>query len=290
LRPAVHITYLFAFRAAIGEVMRMNILRTLRIVSALLLLMAATRLNAVEITGHRGASYDAPENTLASMKLAWAQNADSIETDLWLSKDGKIVIIHDSDTKRMDGNTNKIATRTWDELRKVDVGSWKGSQFKGEPIPTLESILDSIPAGKRAVLEIKCGPEIAPELERVIRASKRPASQIAIISFKYDSLKESKARLPEIPHYFLYDYKTNAQGKLPKLETVIAEAKTGKFDGLDLQFKWPIDKAFVKKVKDAGLQLLVWTVNDPAVAKRLVEAGVDGITTDRPAWLREQLK
>ena len=268
----------------------MKISWTPRVLSALTLAVATFSSNAVEIIAHRGASHDAPENTLAAMKLAWEQNADSIETDLWLSKDGKVVIIHDSDTKRMGGTTNKIATRTWEDLQSVDVGAWKAPQFKGERIPTLESILDSIPKGKRAVLEIKCGPEIVPELVRVLKASKRPASELAIISFKYDALKESKAKLPEIPHYFLYDYKTNAQGKVPKLETVIAQAKTGKFDGLDLQFKWPIDKAFVKQVKDAGLQLVVWTVNDAAVARRMVEAGVDGITTDRPGWLREQLK
>src|SRR5262245_31253898 len=107
--------------------------------------MLATRLNAVEIIGHRGAAYDAPENTMASFKTAWSQNADAIETDLWLSKDGKIVIMHDGDTKRMggSGSTNKIATQTWEQLQKVDVGAWKGERFKGERIPTLESILAS---------------------------------------------------------------------------------------------------------------------------------------------------
>ena len=245
---------------------------------------------AVEIIGHRGAAHEAPENTMASFKTAWSQNADAIETDLWLSKDGKIVIMHDGDTKRMGGETNKIATQTWDQLQNVDVGAWKGEQFKGERIPTLESILASIPPGKRAVLEIKCGPEIVPELARVIHASKRKPAEIAVISFNFDSLKESKAALPELEHYFLYDYKTNAQGRLPELKPMIARAKSANFDGLDLQFKWPINKAFVKEVKAAGLKLVVWTVNDPAVARRMVESGVDGITTDRPGWLREQLK
>ena len=67
-------------------------------------------------------------------------------------------------------------------------------------------------------------------------------------------------------------------------------AKAADFDGLDLQYNWPITKSFVSEVKAAGLKLVVWTVDDPAVAKRLTEAGVDGITTNRPQWLREQLK
>jgi glycerophosphoryl diester phosphodiesterase len=66
--------------------------------------------------------------------------------------------------------------------------------------------------------------------------------------------------------------------------------KAARLDGLNLQFRWPITETFVKEVKDAGLKLFVWTVNDPDVAKGLVDAGVDGITTDRPQWLREQLK
>jgi glycerophosphoryl diester phosphodiesterase len=253
--------------------------------------MLATRVNAVEIIAHRGASYDAPENTLASMKLAWEQKADAIELDLWLSKDGKLVVIHDSDTKRFGGLTNKIATQTWQELQQFDVGSWKNARFKGERIPTLESILETVPPGKRAVLEIKCGPEILPEFVRVVRASRRKPAELAVISFNFETLRDSKARLPELEHYFLSDYKTNTTtGRLPELAPLIAQAKSAKFDGLDLQFKWPVDKAFVANVKSAGLKLLVWTVNDVTVARRMVDAGVNGITTDRPAWLREQLK
>jgi glycerophosphoryl diester phosphodiesterase len=71
---------------------------------------------------------------------------------------------------------------------------------------------------------------------------------------------------------------------------LIEDAKSADLDGLDLHFDWPIDKAFVARVKEAGLKLIVWTINDPAVARRMSDAGVDGITTDRPGWLREQLK
>jgi glycerophosphoryl diester phosphodiesterase len=253
--------------------------------------MFATPLSAVEIIGHRGAAYDAPENTLVSMQAAWAQGADAIELDLWLSKDGKLVVIHDSDTKRFGGSTNKVAAQTWEELQQFDVGGWKNAKFKGERIPTLESILATVPAGKRAVLEIKCGPEIVPELARVTEVSGRKPAELAIISFNFDALKESKAKLPQIEHYFLSDYKKDGKaGLFPELAPLVARAKAAKLDGLDLQFKWPIDKAFVADVKRAKLKLVVWTVNDAVVAQRMVKAGVDGITTDRPGWLREHLK
>jgi glycerophosphoryl diester phosphodiesterase len=245
---------------------------------------------AVEIVAHRGASHDAPENTLAAMKLAWEQKTDAIELDLWLSKDGRIVILHDANTKRFGGNTNHVAQQSWAELQRVDVGAWKDPRFKGERIPTLASILATIPAGKRAVLEIKCGPEILPELGRVIAKSGRKPSELAIIAFDYETLRQSKKEFPQLEHYFLHDYKKDKQtGELPILPALIQRAKAAGFDGLDLHFNWPIDKAFVGEVKGAGLKLIAWTVNDVEVARRLSEAGVDGITTDRPAWLREAL-
>ena len=246
---------------------------------------------SVEIIAHRGASFDAPENTLAAMNLAWEQNADAIELDLWLSKDGRLVVFHDADAKRIAGVPRKIADLTWAEVQQLDAGSWKNAQFKGERIPTLESILLTIPKGRRAVLEIKCGPEIVPELKRVLAASKRSPRELAIISFNFESLKASRERFPEIEHYFLHSYKKDpATGKFPELKPLIARAQAARFHGLNLHFDWPVDDRFVREVKSAGLKMLVWTVNDAAVAKRLASAGVDAITTDRPGWLREQLR
>jgi glycerophosphoryl diester phosphodiesterase len=204
--------------------------------------------SAVEIIAHRGASFDAPENTLAAMKLAWEQQADAIELDLWLSKDGRLVVMHDGDTKRVGGSTNKIATQTWEELQRFDVGGWKAAQFKGERIPTLESILATIPKGRRAYLEIKCSPEIVPELGRVLRKSDLKPPQIAIISFNFEALRESKHQMPQYEHLFLSSYKTDAKtGKFPELAPLIAEAKQAKFDGLDLHFDWPMTKASFPK-------------------------------------------
>lgn len=246
---------------------------------------------AVEIIAHRGASADAPENTLAAMKLGWEQKADAIELDLWLSKDGKLVVFHDADTKRFEETARKISSLTWQEAQQLDVGAWKGAQFKNERIPTLDSILATIPEGRRAVLEIKCGPEIVPELSRVIRASGLSPQQLAIISFNFDALKESKKMFPRVEHYFLHDYKKDTKtDTYPELAPLIAQARAAGFDGLNLNFKWPITRAFVSEVKAAGLKMFVWTVDDAAVAKRLADAGVDGITTNRPQWLREQLK
>ena len=125
----------------------------------------------------------------------------------------------------------------------------------------------------------------------MVDASNRPARELAIISFNFDSLKKCRETFPELEHYFLHGYKKDpATGKFPELKPLIARAKAAKFHGLNLNFEWPIDEQFVREVKSAGLKMLVWTVNDAAMAKRLVAVGVDAITTDRPGWLREQLK
>jgi glycerophosphoryl diester phosphodiesterase len=256
----------------------------------LFLLWSASNLSAVEIIAHRGASFEAPENTLAAMQLAWHQQADAIELDLWLSKDGRLVVFHDADTKRFEDTPRNITGLTWKETQQVDVGGWKAPSFKGTRIPSLDSILTTIPEGHRAVLEIKCGPEIVPELARVIQASQRPPNQIVIISFSFEALQASKKMFPKVEHYFLHDYKKQApHGQYPALAPLIARAKEAGFEGLNLHFNWPINKNFVHEVKAAGLKLYVWTVDDPAVARRLKEAGVDGLTTNRPQWLREQL-
>lgn len=263
---------------------------TKRAVRALLILLlsASNPVFALEIIAHRGASADAPENTLPAMKLAWEQGADAIELDLWLSKDGKLVVFHDSETKRFDGQSRPVASLTLGELRQLDVGSFKGAAFKGERIPALEPILATIPPGRRAVLELKCGPEILPELRRVLDAAARDPKEIAIISFNFDTVRESKRLFPRSEHYYLHGFKKDSPSQ-PDIDALIRRCREADLDGLDLQSTWPVTRDFVSNVKDAGLKLIVWTVDDANVAKGLAEAGVDGITTNKPKWLREQL-
>jgi glycerophosphoryl diester phosphodiesterase len=138
-----------------------------------------SRSDAVEIIGHRGASHDAPENTLASIRLAWKQNADASETDVHLTKDGQIVVIHDFNTRRVGGRNRKVVDQTLAELKQLDVGRWKGEQWAGERIPTLAEYLAAIPDGKRLLIEIKCGPEIVPRLVQVIREARSDPSRPA---------------------------------------------------------------------------------------------------------------
>ena len=154
--------------------------------------------NGVEITAHRGASHIAPENTLAAINLAWQAGADAVEIDVFQSKDGEIVVIHDENTKHTSGVNLKVADTEFERLRKLDVGRWKGRRWAGQRIPTLEQVLATIPEGKRLLIEIKCGKEVVPKLHRVLIASGKTPKQIAVIAADPHVLIAAKQAMPKL--------------------------------------------------------------------------------------------
>lgn len=249
---------------------------------------------AVEIIAHRGASYSAPENTLASVDLAWRKKTDAVEIDVWLTADGRIAVSHDEKLDRTAGRPGKVSEMRMEELQQIDVGAWKGPDWAGQRIPSLEDVLATIPDKKRVFVEIKCGPQIVDEFERVVKASGKQADQIAVISFKLDVVKAVKERLPELKVYWLRGTSPRRDKKtgewIDQLEDVLKICREANLDGLDLHYESQLTREYVDKVHGLGLKLYVWTVNSSDIARRLVELGVDGITTDRPGWLREELK
>lgn len=242
-----------------------------------------------EIIAHRGASFDAPENTLTSIKLAWEQGADVAEFDVFLSKDGKIVVIHDATTRRTAGVDKPVVEQTLAELRKLDVGKWKDPKFAGELIPTLDEVLATVPTGKRVFIEVKCGPEIVLELDRVLTASKLKPEQTVIISFSADVVAAVKKARPDLTAYWIVTLSPK-KAKPRTAQELIEKAREVHADGLDLSADATVlTPEFAKQVREAKLALYVWTVNDVELARKMLAAGVQGITTDRPRWLREQL-
>src|SRR5690606_25135252 len=101
----------------------------------------------VEVIAHRGASHDAPENTLAAVNLAWEMGADAVEFDVHLTSDGHLVSIHDKDTKRVAGTKKVVAETTLAEVQELDVGTWKDGAFAGETSPSIDAVLATIPTG-----------------------------------------------------------------------------------------------------------------------------------------------
>jgi glycerophosphoryl diester phosphodiesterase len=243
----------------------------------------------MQIIGHRGASHEAPENTRESVELAWEQQADGAEIDIRLTRDGAIVAIHDADTKRTTGVNVEVAKATLPELRQLDAGAWKGKQWKGVRIPTLEDILATIPEGRFLFIEIKTGPEIASPLARVLQQSK-VSDRTRLISFNRAALSAAKRALPEIPAYFLAELKQDrlTQRWSPAADKLLEVVQAERFDGLDLGGVAGLTAKFADAVH--AFPLYTWTVNDADVALRLRKLGISGVTTDRPGWMREQLR
>ena len=243
---------------------------------------------SVEIIAHRGASHLAPENTMASVMLGWEKGAD-VEVDVYLTKDNKIVTIHDKTTKRTAVTDVNVAETTSDELRKLDVGSFKSEEYAGEQIPFLADIVETIPPGRKLYVEIKCGQEILLHLSELLTASGK-MSRIVIIGFDLETVTMSK-EIIDVPTYWLKGTEKikDTEQWIPHNPQLAQTAKEQGLDGLDVHYAG-VTKEFADALKASGLKLYVWTVDDPEEAIRLVKLGIDGITTNRPGWLQEQLK
>jgi len=231
---------------------------------------------------HRGASYLAPENTVASANLAWELGADAVEVDVYLASDNQVVVMHDKDTKRTaGGKTNMVIKNTPSEvLRNLDVGNWKDPKYKGEKIPFLSEILETVPEGKNLVIEIKSGSEIIPHLQRIIEKSNKQ-DQVIFIAFGWETILDTQKAFPENKCYWLSSSKNG-------LEEKIKQSAAAGLAGVNLNFNI-IDSEVIKMADASNLEVLTWTVNDPAVAKRMTDLGVTAITTDRPKWLKEEM-
>ena len=242
------------------------------------------------LIAHRGESYDAPENTIAAINLAWLRNADGVEIDVHLTKDNEIVVIHDSNTKRTSGISMAVKSRTLEELKTVNVGSFKGEKWINERIPTLREVLQTVPPEKFIFIEIKCGIEIIDALKTVLETSALSNSQIKLIGFDLAVMSPLKKIFP------MFEVSWCKRINREKIiltqhgwDRVIAIAKKNNFDGLNLSYSSCLTKKVVEKIKTNSLKLYVWTVNDPRRADKLIMYGVDGIMSDRTGWLRSKL-
>lgn len=242
------------------------------------------------VIAHRGAAADAPENTLAAFKLAWQQGADGIEGDFHLTRDGKIVCIHDADTRRTAGQAGQVAEATLAELRRLDVGSWKGEPWRGARIPTLGEVLATVPEGKRVFIEIKCGPQILPALKEAFAGSGLQPGQAIVMSFDDGVIGEAKRLLPQLKALWLTDFKAGPETGVRPSATEILQTldKTGA-DGVGCRAHPAVDQAFMQALRTAQKEVHLWTVDDVALAKRYLQLGVDSLTSNRAGWLKQRL-
>ncbi len=243
------------------------------------------------IIAHRGESHEAPENTLASVNLAWERGAAAMEVDMHATADNKIAVIHDSSTFRTTGQKLIVEKTSMAVLKKLDAGSWKGRDWTGEKIPELPEVLATVPAEGMLLLEIKSGAGMLDELRQVTEASGLRNDQIEIIAFDLNTLAAAKRLMPHFKMMWVIEshppWRRLLTGMHPK-SVITTLGKIG-IGGITIGDSMHLTRGFIHHLKAAGRPVYVWTVNDPARAAELLEYGVDGIITDRAAWMKQTL-
>lgn len=246
--------------------------------------------SVARLIAHRGASREAPENTQAAFDLAWRQGGDGIECDFRLTRDGRVVCIHDATTGRTSGSDISVAEASLDELRRLDIGLWKGEQWRGERIVVLEELLEQLPEGKSLFIELKCGPEIVEPLVTILQNCSRTA-RICILAFDADLLERVKLLQPEIRACLNVGYRWSPRSCCwrPSREEILATLDRIGADGLSSQDHALLDGNFVADLRSSGREIHVWTVDSVRRAGYYLGLGVDSIMTNRPGWMRGRL-
>lgn len=268
----------------------------LRVLAAVsIVTLASSTAGGQMITAHRGASHDAPENTLAAFRLAWEQQADAIEGDFHLTGDGQIICIHDADTLRTCGIKELVVQTPMDQLRRLDAGTWKDPAFAGEKCPTFDEVLKSVPPGKLFYVELKTGPEIVSVLAKELARLKPDPKSLVIIAFNAQTVAACKQQLPEIKVHWLTGFKQakTADGAwTPTAEQIAETVRQTGADGVGMQGEREvIDRELIDVLQNKGVtEFHIWTTDSPADAQYFRDLGAMGITTNRPALIREALQ
>lgn len=239
------------------------------------------------VVAHRGASREAPENTLAALRRAWELGAESAEIDVRVTADGHVVLMHDADTRRTGGRDRPVAEQTLAELRELDVGSWKDERFRGERVPTLGEALDATPPGRMLFVEIKTSAADADTLAAAVRAAapEKRGVVVALQAYDVEALVAVGARLPGVETYWTVDPPQDADGnRLPYAPDLARDAARRGLTGLAVHHGAALPP-FVAAVAEAGLVLDVWTVNDAALLAEW-RTRARWVETDQPELAR----
>lgn len=227
------------------------------------------------IWAHRGASSEAPENTLAAFRAAEASGADGIELDVHLSRDGVPVVLHDDTVERTTDGRGEVRRLTVRQLKELDAGSWFGPAFAGEPIPTLEEVLAWAEDRLRLNVEIKSEEAGRTVLDLV---GAFPAARLLISSFDHRLLARLRAADSALPLGFLCDSLF--------WRSAVRRAAAGAAESFHPRRNL-LSRPLVAACRRAGLAVFPWTVDRPEEIRLCRRLGVDGIFTNAPRAARQ---
>ena len=258
-------------------------------ITLLTLLASFMNANAIEIVAHRGEFSLAPQNTLSAFKQAWANGAKYVEGDFHLNEQGEIVVIHvKHDVKHLWGIDKEPHKLTLEDLKNSSLKNcpqW-AKKYPNEKIPTIEEVFKIIPKDKVLVLEVKkFGKGYVEKVEKLRKENGLDYSNILIISFETEPIKEFKEKYPQYKALWLYAMNKTKTGAFSMpAEKAIKICKDIKADGVDvghLGSKCPMPTAeYVNAFKSAGLEFWVWTSNNFEYLIKCKEMGINGFTTD----------
>lgn len=243
------------------------------------------------VIAHRGASADAPENTLAAFRTAIDAGADGVEFDVQLASDGIPVVIHDTDLRRTAGIDKRVTDITSEQLGKTDVGSWFAPQFASEKVPTLEQTLDLLSDFYGLIyIELKCEldnfkPLVAAVCEQIGSSPRLP--QIIVKSFRLAAMPEVRRLLPAVQTAALFE--PSIMMILRRREYIIAMAREFGADQLSLHRTLATDR-LCSLASTAGLPVTVWTVDHTGWIARSRQRAIRALITNRPAALMKTRK
>lgn len=256
---------------------------------------AHRRSGHVATIAHRGASSEAPENTLAAVRRAVQLGADMVEVDVQRTRDGVLVLMHDATLTRTtdaalvfpDRAPWSVADFSYAELRRLDAGAWMDRRFAGEPVPTLLDVLRLLHGTATGLLlEVK-RPDLHPGVVADVVSTlhllpgvvERALSggRLVVQSFDVAAMKEHKTRAPEVPVGILG---APARENLPALAT---------WADLVNPHHLGVGSGYVRALQEEGMRCLTWTVDGGPAMRRAVALGVDGIITNHPARLSARL-
>lgn len=235
------------------------------------------------IISHRGGASSAPENTLAAITSGIEQGADFIEVDIRLTRDRVPILMHDSSVDRTTNGAGKVRSLMWNEIRDLDAGSWHSPQFAGEPIPTFYDFIDELaPTSGKAFVELK-GVWAEEDLIAIVEEleAHKLAGRIVLTSFEEDHVREFARLAPEFARVLLVRSFTEDTLKLASELGVLGV-------GARLQL-FEEEPELVQRMRDEGVGVFAYTLNDPEEWERARTAGMDLIVTDDGLGLQDWL-
>ncbi len=251
--------------------------------------------------GHRGDREFGLENTMGAYKTAWANGVQGVEIDVRTTADGKLICFHDSDFTKMANDKRRVNKLTYEEIRKIDIGSKKHPMFKDEKPPLLEEFFAAMPKNTYVLVELKknsVNADFPYALRDLMKKYNIDRSRVTVVSFYEDMLINLNKKVPGIRNMLIVGLgdcrrlgmKAPSSDAYLALNNILARLKaigcTGlSFGASDKRIKF--DAKFIKTITDAGYEVSVWTVNDTWDLYRLVKMGATSVVTDRPTTMKQ---